>query len=172
MGTSQILQHLYSLGTSSPHLSRYLDHLIKSDGEDHYLLNLEGSDLIRLVDFLDKVRVPPSASVQLTEQASQALTIVPVTDDVSRLCLHKLQAICSHRGILPSSHIIVGGLTKLGDYAVASGACGEVWEGVYNNTKVCIKCPKINTRDRQDIEKVNDLYGAAIPRLLTTCVGT
>ena len=58
MDTFQILRHLYSLDTSSPDFSRYLDHLIKSDEEDCYLLNLEGSDLIRLVDFLDKVRVP------------------------------------------------------------------------------------------------------------------
>ena len=170
MPTSQILRHLYSLDTSSPDFSRYLYHLIQSDGEDHYLLDLQGSDLIRLVDFLDKVRVPPSASLQLTEQASQALTIIPTADDVSRLCLHKLQAICSHHGILPSSHIISGGLTKLGDYPVASGGFAEVWEGMYKKTKVCIKCPRINTRDRQDIEKVNDLHGTPIPRLLNgTC---
>ena len=68
MATSKILQHLYSLNTSSPDFSRYLHHLIQSDGQDHYLLDLQGSeDLIRLVDFLDKVRVPPSTFLQLTK---------------------------------------------------------------------------------------------------------
>ena len=137
------------------------------------MLDLQGSDLIRLVDFLDKVRVPPSASLRLTEQTSQALTIIPTADDVSRLCLHKLQAICSHHGVLPSSLIIAGGLTKVGDYAFASGGFADVWEGMHDNTKVCIKCPRITTRDRQDIEKVNDLHGAPIPRLLNLIhVGT
>ena len=173
MATSQILQRLYSLDTSSPDFSRYLYHLIQSDGEDHYLLNLQGSGLIRLVDFLDSVRVFPSASLQLTKLVPQALAIIPTADDVSRLGLHKLQAICSHCGIIPSSHIIAGGLTKLDNYPVASGNFGEVWEGEYDNTKVCIKCPRITIRDRQDMEKVNDLHSAPIPRLLNlTRVGT
>ena len=163
MTTAKILQRLYSLDTSSPDFSRYLSHLIQSDGEDHYLLDLKGPRLTRLVDFLDKVRVPPSAFLQLTE-APQALAIIPTADDVSRSCLHKLQAICSHHGVLPSSHIISGGLTKLGDYPVASGGFADVWEGKHKKTKVCIKCPRINTRDRQDIEKVNDLHGTPIPR--------
>ena len=58
MPTSQILRHLYSLDTSSPDLSRYLYHLIQSDREDPYLLGLQGSELTRLVDFLDMVRAP------------------------------------------------------------------------------------------------------------------
>ena len=159
MDTSEILRHLYSLDTSSPDFSRYLYHLIQSDGEDHYLLDLQGSDSIRLVDFLDKVRVPPSASLQLTEQASQALTIIPATDDVSRLCLHKLQVICSHHGTLPSSYNIAGGLTKVSDYPVASGGFADVWEGTHNSIKVCIKCPKITIKNRRGVEKVNHLRG-------------
>ena len=68
MATANILQRICSLNTSSPDFSRYLSHLIQSDGEDHYLLDLQGSDLIQVVDFLDKVRVLPSASLQLTKQ--------------------------------------------------------------------------------------------------------
>ena len=65
MQTSQILQHLYSLDNSSPDLSRYLYHLIQSDGEDPYLLGLQGPELTRLVDFLDTVRALPSAPSNL-----------------------------------------------------------------------------------------------------------
>ena len=166
MATANILQRLYSLNTSSPHLCRNLHDLIQSDGEDHYLLNLQESDLIRLVEFLDKVRIPPSASLQLTEQAPQALTIIPTADDVSRLCLHKLQAICSHRAILPSSYIIAGGLSKLDHYAFASGGFAYVWEGVHDSTKVCIKCLKITVSNRKDIEKVSGFHGTPLPRLL------
>ena len=61
MNTSQILQHLYSLDSSSPYFVRYLDHLIQSDEED-YLLSLQGPELARLVDFLDGVCVLPSVS--------------------------------------------------------------------------------------------------------------
>lgn len=64
MSTAQVLRHLYSLDTSSPDLLRYLYSLIQSDDEDQYLSNLEGSELSRLVEFLDKVRPSPSVSLQ------------------------------------------------------------------------------------------------------------
>jgi len=56
MSASQILQDLYSLDTSSPGISRLIYGLIRHDEEDRYLSNLEGSELARLVDFLDAVR--------------------------------------------------------------------------------------------------------------------
>ena len=167
MATSQILQRLYSLNTSSPRFCRNLHNLIRqSEGEDHHLLDLQGSDLIRLVDFLDRVCIPPSAPLQLTEQAPQALAIIPPADDVSRLCLHKLQAICSHHKIVPSSYIISGDIAKVGTYPVASTDLSDVWEATFNGTKVCIKQPKITRANYQDMEKVNNLHGTPIPRLL------
>ena len=62
MTTPQLLQYLYSLNTFSPEFPRCLDSLIQSDEEEHYLLSLQRSELTRLVDFLDRVRVLPSAS--------------------------------------------------------------------------------------------------------------
>jgi len=56
MSASQILQHLYSLNTSSPEISRLIYGLIRHDEEDQYLSTLRGSELARLVDFLDEVR--------------------------------------------------------------------------------------------------------------------
>ena len=62
MPTSQILQYLYSFNTLSPEFSHFLDRLIQSDENDRYLLDLQGSELTRLVDFLDRVRILTSAS--------------------------------------------------------------------------------------------------------------
>jgi len=56
MSASQILQHLYSLDTSSPGISRLLHGLIRHDEEEQYLSSLQGSELARLIDFLDEVR--------------------------------------------------------------------------------------------------------------------
>ena len=97
-----------------------------------------------------------------------------MTEDVSRRCLHKLQAICSHSGILPSSHIISGGLVKVGDYPVASTNLSDVWEGTHGSTRVCIKYPRITIRDRQDIEKVKNRYSHTVSYLLKytcRCIG-
>lgn len=61
MSTSQILQHLYSLDTSSPDFLRHLHCLIRNDEEEDYLSSLQGSELVRLVNFLDTVCPLPSA---------------------------------------------------------------------------------------------------------------
>ena len=92
MATPQILQLLYSFNTFCPEFSRCLDRLIQSDGEEHYLSNLQGSDKTRLVDFLDRVRPLLFASFQFTKQILQAFGTIPVTEDISRRCLHKLPA--------------------------------------------------------------------------------
>ena len=59
MATSRVLRDLYSLDTSSPNLSRYLYCLIQHDEKENYLSGLRGSELARLVDFLDEVRILP-----------------------------------------------------------------------------------------------------------------
>ena len=179
MATASILQRLYSLNISSPDFSldtspdflRDLHDLIQSDREDSYLSGLQESDLIPLVDFLDTVRIPPSASLQLTEQAPQALAIIPTTDDVSRLCLHKLQAICGHRRVLPSSYFISGDPVNRGEFAIASSELSVVWKGALSDgNEVCIKYPNITVMNRQTMEKVNSLYGTSFPPLLNdTC---
>jgi len=61
MSASQILQHLYSLDTSSD-ISRLIRDLIRHDDEEQYLSSLQGSELAQLIDFLDKVRTPLPAS--------------------------------------------------------------------------------------------------------------
>ena len=55
MSVAQVLQHLYSLNTTSPDFMRYLYCLIQSDEEEQYLSSLQGSELTQLVDFLDEV---------------------------------------------------------------------------------------------------------------------
>ena len=166
MSTSQLLQYVYSFNTFSPEFSRCLDLLIQSDDADHYLLGLQGPELTRLVDFLDRVRVIRLAPFQLTKKILQALGIIPVTEDVSRRCLNKLQDICSHHRILPPSHIISGRLARVGDCEVASTNLSDVWEGTFNGARVCIKCPRINRRERQAMEKVSVRYWHTVSYLL------
>ena len=90
MATPKILQILYSYSTFSPEFSRFLDRLIQSDQEDHYLSNLQGSDMTRPVGFLDKVRVPPSASSssqkKLCRPLESSLSLRMFPDDVYTSC--------------------------------------------------------------------------------------
>ena len=159
MSTSRILQHLYSLGTSSQNFPRYLYCLIQRDEEDEYLSSLQGSELARLVDFLDEVRALPSVFRPVTEQIPQALDTIPTADDVYRQCLHKLQAICGRHTTLPSSHNLSGDLARVGDYPISvDGGTADVWEGTYGGRKVCIKCPRVSEKDLQTVTQVRTQY--------------
>lgn len=154
MATSKVLQHLYSLGTSSPDLPLYLYCLIENDVQEGYLAGLRGSELTRLVDFLEEVCAPPSAIFWSVNRTAQALDFIPNTDDVSRRCLHKLQDICNHHKVLPTSYNVSGDLVRIGSHPVTSGGFSDVWEGVYNHKRVCIKYLRITQQNRQAFEKV------------------
>ena len=155
MSTSQVLEDLYSLDITSPNLSRCLHCLIQHDDRDHYLSSLQGSELDRLVDFLDEVRALPRAVLPVTKCALQALDAIPTTDHVYRRCLHKLQAICGDHMTLPSSHNISGDLSRVGDYPVSvDGSSADVWEGALDGRKVCIKCPRVSEMDFQAVTQV------------------
>ena len=108
MSTSQVLQRLYSLDTSSPDFLRHLYCLIQNDEEDQYLSSLRGSELTRLVNFLDEVCPLFLAFPQLTKQKQtvRILGAAPIVDDMFRRCLHKLRVICSDHAILPSWYTI------------------------------------------------------------------
>lgn len=168
MSASQILQQLYSLDPSSPEIPHLLDDLIRRDEEEQYLSNLRGSELTRVVDCLDQVRPLLSASRVVIKQTLQALTAIPATDDVSRRCLPKLQAICGDNMTLPSSYTISGDdLARAGDHPIAFGGFADVWEGTYGAKKVCVKVLKISTHDDQALSKVRIRHVAFFSYLLS-----
>ena len=171
MSTSRILQRLYSLEASSPDFLRHLYCLIEYDENEQYLTSLQGSDLARLVDFLDKVHVIPSAFHQFTEQTLQALSVIPTTHDVAQECLNKLQAICGHSEILPSSYIASGEISRAGDGSIPLGAIADVWEGTYRSKKVTIKCLRIPANNYQILKKVRIRYGTSSSHLLKNTRG-
>ena len=166
MPASGILQRIYSLDASSPDFLHRLYCLVHYDEVDQCLTSLQGSELARLVDFLDKVRAVLSTFHQFTKQTPQALGAIPTTYDVARECLNKLQAICGHHAILPSPYIASGQIARAGDGPIAHGVIADVWEGVYRSEKVSIKCLKIPTENDQTLKKVRIRYGTSSSRLL------
>jgi len=154
MSASQILQHLYSLDTSSPGISRLIYALIHHDDDEKYLSTLRGSELTKLVDFLDEVRTLRLVFRFVMKRFSQALGAISTADDVSRQCLRKLQAICGDNMTLPSSYAVSGDLARVGDDPVAFGGFADVWEGTRSDTKVCIKALRVTLNDDPTLAKV------------------
>ena len=170
MPVSEDLQTLYSLDTFSLDFSRQLYRLIRNDEKGQYLTGLQGPELTKLVEFLDKVRPVPSALHQFTRQAPQALGVVPTTDDVARACLHKLQAICGHHAILPSSYIVSGEIDRVGDEPIILGAIADVWEGAHGSNRVSIKCLRTSLTNKA-FKRVRILCGTSLSRLLKNTHG-
>ena len=171
MPISEDLQNLYSLDTLSPDFSRQLYRLIRHDEKERYLTTLRGSELARLVNFLDEVCAVPPAFHQFTKQTPQALSSVLTTDDVARACLRKLQAICGRHAILPSSYIVSGETARVGASQIALGAIADVWEGTYGNKKVSIKCLRAPLTDNKSLKKVRILCGTSLSRRLKNTCG-
>lgn len=154
MSAYQLLQHLYSINTSSPDFPRLLYGLIRQDEEEKYSSSLEGPELARLVNFLDDVCTLPLAFRSVTKQTLQALSVVPNTDDVSLQCLNKLQAICGHHRILPSSYTVSGEIARVGDRPIALGGFADVWEGTHSGKKVCVKWLRVSLNNDETLNKV------------------
>ena len=154
MSTIWNLHYLYPLGPSSPGFLRRLYSLIRYDEEDRYLLSLQGPELTRLLDFLDRV-CPLLPSFYLAiKQVLQTLDAIPSNDDVSAQCLRKLQAICSHHEALPSSSFASGEIVRIGNNPVVLGGISDVWEGIYRKKRVYIEHLKVPLNDDQSRKKV------------------
>jgi len=170
MSIHWVLYHLYSLDPSSLDFLRNLRSLIRHDEQDQSLTSLQGPELARLVDFLDQVRALHLAFCPLTKRIVQTLGTISADDDLSRKCLHRLQAICAHHATLPSSYIISRGIARVGRGQIALGEIADVWEGTYRGKRVSIKSLKIPPSGDQTIKKVCIRYDTSLSRpLKETC---
>jgi len=158
MPTSQVLQYLYSLDTSSPDFLRCLYCFILDDEGEQYSSNLQGSELARLVNFLDEVCSLRPDFQPVMKHILQTLCTIPVTDNIYRQCLHKLQAICEYHMTLPCSYNASDDLVKIGGYPIADGGFADVWEGTHRGRKVCIKCLRVSVKNRETVTKVCTRY--------------
>jgi len=172
MSTLRILDRLYSLDPSSLDFSHNLHSLIRHDEQEQYLTSLQGPQLAQLVDFLDAVRALHLAFCPLTKRIAQTLGAISADDDLSRQCLHKLQAICVRHAILPSPYIISRGITRVGRDPIALGGIANVWEGTYRGKRVLIRSLKIPLSGDQTIKKVCTWCDTSLSRLLKKTCGS
>ena len=166
MSTPWILRRIHSLDPSSLDFLRQVYALLRHDEEEQYLPSLQGQELARLVDFLDRVRALPSTFCPVVRRVLQSLSAVSVNGDISRHCLHKLQAICGHHVTLPSSYIIPSEIPRIGDDPIIPGSIVDAWEGTYHGKKVSVKCLSVLLKDDQTIKRVRSWCVASLLRLL------
>jgi len=59
----------------------------------------------------------------------------------------------------------------VGDGPIALGAIADVWEGTCRGKKVSIRCLKIRTENKKNVNQVRGWYGTSPPRLLRAPAG-
>ena len=101
------------------------------------------------------------------KRVPQTVGAISTNRDLSRKCLHKLQAICGHRSTLPSSSIVSSQIAKVGRGPIAVGPIADVWQANYLTGKVSIRCLKVPLDGDQAFKKV-----CSIPRLYCVCSKT
>ena len=137
---------------------RRLYSLFRYDEEERCLSRLEGSELTRLLDFLDRVCTLLSAFRPATKRVLQTLGDIPSDDDIYIQCLRKLQVICGHYAALPPSYFASGEIVRVGDNPAVVGGISDVWEGTYRDKRVSIEHLRVLLNDDQTRKKVRVWY--------------
>ncbi|KAF9649285.1 kinase-like protein [Thelephora ganbajun] len=126
------LQKLHHLNRSSPDFHNQFCGVLYEQEYIQCAQNVEGDDLVWLVDYLNKAldRLDPSSAA-------------------SRKCLRELRSICGTRAILPASYTLSAGLLKFDANPFASGGYGDVYLGTLGGSKVCARRMRLY-HDRSD----------------------
>ena len=143
--SSSVLQQFHHLDRSSPDFHDKLCNVFYGSEYSQWVSNLQGDDLVWLVDYLDKVRCritfphPPPQSVQ-------ALDGLDPSGPAFRKCLRELRSRCGDGGILPASYTLAPHLLNVGSEPFASGTYGDVYDGTLDGSKICVKRIRVYTQ--------------------------
>ena len=143
---STTLQQLHYLDRSSPNFHDQLTSVLSGENYKQFVQNLRGNDLVLLVDYLDKVCchvVLPRSPLE----SAQALDILDPASSGFWKCLRELRNVCGAKMMLPTSYIISPSTLNIGHHPLASGGSGDVYEGTFNGSKVCVKRVRVYSKD-------------------------
>ena len=170
--SSSTLQQLHRLNRSSPDFHDQLCNVLYGEEYVQCVPNIEGEDLVWLVDYLDKVNrcvAPPHSLLK----PAQALDGLDPPSPASRKCLRELRSRCGTGAILPTSYTLSPDLLSIAPEPFASGGFGDVYKGTLNGSRVCIKRARVYTRDppKKAIKVCYWRYRFACPPSLTKDAG-
>ena len=144
--TPPALQQLHRLDGSSSEFHDQLGNILYGEEYRRCAQDLQGDDLVWLVDYLDKVRRHVALPFSPPELL-QALGGLDPSSAAFRKCLRELKNICGAEGILPTSYTLSSHLLNIGSDPFASGGYGDVFEGIHDGSRVCIKRVRVYTSD-------------------------
>jgi len=145
MSLSNPLKQLRRLDMFSSEFHDQVSNILYGEEYRKWVKNLEGDDLMGIVEYLDKVRCRGSLLRSLL-RSPQVLATLDPTSLAFRECLRELRMVCGARTILPASHVISSQGLIVGREPVAGGGYGDVYEGSLDGSKVCVKRARMYTK--------------------------
>ena len=143
---SPVLQRLDHLDGSLSGFHDQLHDLLYGEEYHQCVRDLQGDDLVWLVDYLDRVR--PRVTVRHSPlKPAQVFDNLNPSSAASRKCLRELRSICGASGILPTSDTLSSDLLAIDPHPFTSGGYGDVYAGTLNGSRVCIKRMRVYTQD-------------------------
>ncbi|KAF9789363.1 kinase-like protein [Thelephora terrestris] len=107
-----------------------VDTILHGEEYKQWAKRINDADAKKLVEFLDK-----------------ALGDLDHTSPGHRRCMRELSHICGARRILPASHTLPSQDLTISPQPFASGGSGDVYEGTFGRSKVCIKRVRVYSKD-------------------------
>ena len=141
------LQQLYGLNRFSPDFHGQLCDILNRKEFVQCVPELQDHEVIRLIDYLDKVRRRIALPQSLLMPA-QIVDGLDPSSDASRKCLRELRSICGDRAILPTSHTFPSDHLEVDSGPFAQGGFGDVHHGTLNGSKVCVKRMRMYVQGR------------------------
>jgi hypothetical protein len=140
------LQQLQHLGRPSSEFHDQLGNVLYGEEYKQCVPDLQGDDLVWLVDYLDKVRCRIALPHSILK-SGQALGGLDPASSSFRKCLRELRSICGARMILPTSYTLSPSLLNIGSQPVTSGDYSEAHEWTFKGSRIRVKRIRMYSKD-------------------------
>lgn len=145
---SPALQELDRLQKSSPDFSDQLYNAICRREYVQCTRNLEHDDLRWLTNYLDEVR-RHVALFYSPFKSAQVLNCLDPSGPTFRKCLRELRSLCGTSMVLPTSFTLPSQLLEIDPIPLTSGSSCDVYRGILNGSRVCVKRVRVYAQDTQ-----------------------
>jgi len=155
MPLPDILLQFDRLDKNSPQFQDQLTGLLHKEEFKDCIPELRDEDVVWLVEYLDKVRLFLFIALYLhSANLAQALDSLDPSGPTSRKCLRELGSICGTWGKLPPRYLLETSLAIPSTLPVASGGSGDVYEGLLDGSRVCVRRPRIDAEESRSTKGV------------------
>lgn len=136
MSASDVVRRFVELDVLSHKSCQALDEFLRSPCYGYFSSTLQGQDIVRYADFLDKT-----------------LNWRQPTEKLWASCFIALRQLCGDRAILPTTYVLSRKMIKRGKASGINRSPGHYWEAQYKRKTVHVRSLRVSQASDQTIKK-------------------